>query len=67
MQRELKVPICSEDIADMTDRMLAEMMQRLSIKDVPIYEINWGNKRFTNPWKTCLYTTKEGNMTISDK
>ena len=45
MQREIKVPISSEEIADMTDMMLADQMQRLSINDVPIYEIDWGNKR----------------------
>ena len=49
IKRELKVPISSEDIADMIDIMLADKSKRLSINDVLIYKIYWGNKRFTNP------------------
>ena len=50
-QRETKVPIPSDTISDIADTMLVDQMQRLSIQGVPIYEINWGDNKFTNPWQ----------------
>ena len=51
---ETKVPISSEDIADMIDVTLADKMQLLSINEVPIYNICWGNNSFTNPWENMF-------------
>ena len=53
-QREIKVPISSQDIEDMIDMMLEDKMQRLSINEVPIYKINWGNKSFIYPLKNMF-------------
>ena len=47
----------------MTNMMLADKMQRLSINEVPIYKINWGNKRFTNPWNN-MFTYKQRRHVI---
>ena len=50
-QRQTRVPIPSDMISDMAKTMLADQMQRLSIHDVRIYEINSGDHKFTNPWQ----------------
>ena len=57
--KELKVPISSEDIANMIYLMLADKMQLLYINEVPIYKIYWGNNSFTNPWENMFTQPKE--------
>ena len=47
-------PIPSEDIADIIDMRLAEKMEMLSINEIPMGNIHWGNGGFKNPWENMF-------------